>query len=69
AVSRAQAAREPTVRALYDLDQLALARAREQAPPAPDDGEMIDVALTELAALAQEQEARLNALRARLGQP
>jgi hypothetical protein len=65
AVSRAQAARAPTVAALADLDQFAAAEA-VKAPLSTADYRRLIEALAQLQALAESQEARLGQLRGRL---
>ena len=65
ALSRAQSARGPTVAALFDLDALALERARQ--PTAASDREQIQAAVSEVQEMAAGQARRLETLRARLG--
>jgi len=65
AISRVEAARDETTRALAELDQLVVARAGQ--PTNQEDFEAIHSALTEAQRLAEEQQARLARLRARVG--
>ena len=65
ALSRLEATREPTTRAMSDLDQLALARA-DMATNA-DDHAAIDAAVAAVGAIAERQQQRIDRLRAHLG--
>src|SRR5215213_6641398 len=67
AVSAAIAAREPTVRALADIDALAANALQTQGGIAPNDLGAIQNAGAEVGAIDQRQSNRLKALQARLG--
>ncbi|MFN3388770.1 MAG: hypothetical protein ACK40O_07530 [Allosphingosinicella sp.] len=62
AISRAEAARAPTTRALGDLDALALRQAEEAALGAADYALLVD-AIERVAALRDGQDQALAALR------
>ena len=64
AVSRLEAARTATTRALAELDQLALARA--QVATSREDFAAIEAALAEVEAMAEAQQQRWDRLRGRL---
>ena len=64
AISRVEAARDETTRALAELDQLQVARSAR--PTNQEDFEAIDAAVGEAQRLAEEQQARLERLRARV---
>ena len=61
-VSRAEAARAGTMRALGDLDQLALERSN--LPTSPEDQAALNSAITEVERLALDQQSRLDRLKA-----
>jgi hypothetical protein len=61
AISRAEAARAPTMTALAELDRLAVERAA--MPTAEEDFAAVRSALAEAERLAREQQRRLDALR------
>jgi hypothetical protein len=65
ALSRAEAARAPTVRALADLDAYAVEQARK-GPLSPGDRERVASASAELQEMADRQHAALARLRASL---
>ena len=65
AVSRAEAARAPTIRALADLDVFAVARAA-QSRLSPADMESLAAGTAALQALADRQQAQLDLLQAML---
>ncbi len=65
AVSRADAARTPTTRALGDLDAIAFEQAADAALTGSD-LQLLTAGLEEIAELARAQDAALAALRARL---
>lgn len=64
AVSRAEAARAATVRALADMDRLAIDEARE--PLSADDYARLTAGVAALQTLADRQQQALDGLRARL---
>jgi hypothetical protein len=65
ALSRLEASRGPTTRALSDLDQLAFARA-DMATNEEDDA-AIEAAVAAVGAIAERQQQRIDRLRTRLG--
>jgi len=65
ALSRLEATREPTTRALSDLEQLALARA--DMATNTEDHAAIDAAVGAVGAIAERQQQRIDRLRTRLG--
>ena len=64
ALSRLEAARAETMRALGDLDEVAMERAA--APTAPDDLAALNAAIAAVERLALAQQRRLDALRTRI---
>jgi hypothetical protein len=64
AISRLEAARGGTMRALTELDRMAIERA--SAPTASEDFAAIEAAIAAAQALAEEQQDRIEGLRARL---
>jgi hypothetical protein len=67
AVSAAISAREPTVKALSDVDALGANALQAQGGIAPNDLAAIQAAASEIAALDSAQAARIKALQERLG--
>ena len=65
ALSRLESTREPTTRALSDLDQLALSRA--DMPTSDEDNALLDAAREWIERLAAAQQQRVDRLRSRLG--
>lgn len=65
ALSRLESTREPTTRALSDLDQLALSRA--DMPTSDEDNALLDAARESIERLAAAQQQRVDRLRSRLG--
>lgn len=65
ALSRLEASRAPTTRALADLEALRLARTA--TPTNAGDFAAIEAAIVRVAGIAASQQARLDALRTRLG--
>jgi hypothetical protein len=63
-ITRAEAARAPTVRALADLDRLGIEKARQ--PTSMRDREALTAAVAEVQAMADRQHQRLDALRTSL---
>jgi hypothetical protein len=62
ALSRVEAARAPTVRALADLDAFAISQAKNR-PLSPGDAERLAAATAELREIADRQHATLTSLR------
>jgi hypothetical protein len=67
ALTAAMSAREPTAHALGDIDGLAAAMLQANGGIAPNDLAAIKSAATEVAAIDQRQNARIDALKKRLG--
>ncbi|HEY0149657.1 MAG TPA: hypothetical protein VGB70_11735 [Allosphingosinicella sp.] len=65
AISRVEAARAATTRAVADLDEFALAEAR-QGPLSTSDYELLTAAMARLHALAKRQQDSVDALRSRV---
>ncbi len=65
ALSRLEATREATMRALAELDQLAIGRA--EVPTSSEDFAALNAAIAEVERLAVSQQQRWDRLRARLG--
>jgi hypothetical protein len=66
AISRLEAARAPTVRALADLDAYALEEARSGRAGSPADLALLRRASEEAQAIANRQQAEIDALKGRL---
>ena len=67
ALSRLEATREPTTRALSDLDRLAIDRAA--MPTNSEDFAALNAAIAAVEAIAQGQQQRIDRIRTRLGGP
>lgn len=67
ALSAAIAAREPTVRALGDIDALGASRLQSQGGLAPADLAAVESAGSEVGAIDQRQARRIRAIQQRLG--
>jgi len=64
-LSRLESTREPTTRALSDLDQLALSRA--EMPTSEDDNALLDSTRQNIERIAAAQQQSVDRLRSRLG--
>jgi hypothetical protein len=67
ALSAAVAAREPTTRALGEIDALGATRIQQQGGINPADRAAIEAAAAEVGAIDRAQAARIEAMQARLG--